>query len=314
MKISAYLPCYNVERYVGPTIEAILAQTHPPDEFLIIDDGSTDTTIDIAANYPVRIIRHEKNKGLAAARNTAFANAKHELVAAMDSDALAEKEWMESLLDAFKDPRVVGSSGRLIEKFREGAANAWRSTYLAQDLGENRIEIEWPSHKRLGGFGTLLRKDAVLAVGGYNERYRTNYEDVDMCTRLLQAGHKLIFEPRAVAYHLRQDTVRTILRTSWRSQFDTHYFNGGYNNIPLKLLHNFRWARAMMWNDWRAGNKSLLGVDALMPWYHSYADLKYRFSPGRLPPIDAEGPNAELYYPRPIRALRRRHRNSHQRA
>ncbi len=314
MKISAYIPCYNVARYIGPTIEAMLAQTRPPDEFLIIDDGCTDGTLDIAAKYPVRIIRHDKNRGLAAGRNTAFANAKYELVAAMDSDAVAEKEWIESLLDAFKDTRVVGSGGRMIEKYRQGAANAWRTQYLVQDLGETRFEIEWPSHKRLGGFGTLYRKEAVLAAGGYDEKYRTNFEDVDMCIRLLQAGHKMVFEPRAVAYHLRQDTVRTVLRTSWRWEFYIHYFNGGYNNLPLKLLHNFRWARAMMWNDWRAGRKSLLGVDALMPWYHSCEDLKYGFSPKRLPPVHAEGPNAELYFPRPIRALRRRNRNSQQRA
>jgi GT2 family glycosyltransferase len=312
MKISAYIPCYNVERYIGPTIEAMLSQTRPPDEFLIIDDGCTDGTLDIAAKYPVRIIRHEKNRGLAAGRNTAFANAKYDLVAAMDSDAVAEKNWLESLLDAFKDPRVAGSGGRLIEKYREGPANAWRVVYLSQDLGETRIEFEWPSPKRLGGFGTLYRRDLVLAAGGYDEKYRTNFEDVDMCIRLLKAGHKMVFEPRAVAHHLRQDTVGTVLRTSWRWEFYSHYFNGGYNNLPLKLLHNFRWARAMMWNDWRAGKKSLLGVDALMPWYHSYADLKYGFSPERLPPVDAVGPNAELYFPRPIRALRRRNRNSQQ--
>ncbi|MGA8073960.1 MAG: glycosyltransferase [Candidatus Acidiferrales bacterium] len=314
MKISAYIPCYNVERYIGPTIEAMLAQTRPPDEFLIIDDGCTDGTLDIAAKYPVRIIRHEKNRGLAAGRNTAFANSQHELVAAMDSDAVAEKHWLESLHEAFNDPRVVGSGGRLLEKYREGAANAWRAAYMSQDLGETRIEIEWPSPKRLGGFGTLYRKSAVLAAGGYDEQYRTNYEDVDLCIRLLQAGHKMVFEPRAVAHHFRQDTVRSLLRTSWRWEFYMHYFNGGYNNIPLKLLHNFRWARAMMWNDWRDGRKSRLGVDALMPWYHCYADLCYGFSAGRLPAVKAEGPNAELYFPRPIRALRRRYRGSHQRA
>jgi glycosyltransferase involved in cell wall biosynthesis len=313
MKISAYIPCYNVARYIGPVIEAMLAQTRPPDEFLIIDDGCTDGTLDIAAQYPVRIIRHDQNRGLAAARNTAFANAKYELVAAMDSDAEAEKNWMESLLDAFKDPRVAGSGGRLIEKYREGPANTWRAAYLGQDLGETRLEFEWPSRKGLGGFGTLFRKDAVLAAGGYNEKYWTNFEDVDMCMRLLQAGHRMVFEPHAVAYHLRQDTLRTLLRTSWRWDFHIHYLNGGYNNLPLKLLHNFRWARAIMWYDWHAGRKSLLAVDALMALYHSYADLKYRFSSERLPPVEAEGPNAELYFPRPIRALRR-YRNSQQRA
>jgi GT2 family glycosyltransferase len=310
MKISAYIPCYNVERYIGPTIEAMLAQTHPPDEFLIIDDGCTDGTMNVISKYPVRIIHHEKNKGLAAARNTAFAHAQYELVAAMDSDALAGERWLEFLLEAFNDPRVVGSGGRMLEKYRDGAANAWRAAYLSQDLGTNRIEIEWPMPKRLGGFGTLYRKDAVLAVGGYDEKYRTNYEDVDLCIRLLQAGHRMVFDPRAVAHHLRRDTLRSVLRTSWRWEFYLHYFNGGYNNIPLKLLHNFRWGRAMLWNDWRGGRRSLIGIDALMPWYHCYADLRYAFSSDRLPPVPAEGPNFELYYPRPIRALRRKHRTS----
>ena len=310
MKITAYIPCYNVERYIGPTIEAMLAQTRPPDEFLIIDDGCTDGTIEIAAKYPVRIIRHERNKGLAAGRNTAFANAKYELVAAMDSDAVAEPEWLARLLEAFDDPRVAGASGRLLEKYRDGAANAWRAAYMAQDLGESRLEFEWPSPRRLGGFGTLFRKDAVLAAGGYDEKYRTNFEDVDLCARLLKAGYKMVFEPRAVAHHLRQDTLGSLLRTSWRWNFYIHYFDGGYNNIALKLLHNFRWARAMMWNDWRGGRKSLLGVDAAMPWYHCYADLKYGFSAGRMPRVDAEGPNADLYFPRPFRASRRRNRGS----
>lgn len=305
MQISAYIPCFNVERYIAPTIEALLAQTRPPDELLIIDDGCTDQTIAIAANYPVHFIRHPKNKGLAAARNTAFAHARHELVAAMDSDALAAPDWLASLLSNFDDPLVAGAGGRLIERYQQGAANAWRTAHLSQDLGPTRIEFQWPTPKRLGGFGTLFRKDAVLAAGGYDEKFRTNYEDVDLCLRLLHAGHKMVFDPRAVAHHLRQDTIGSVLRTSWRWDFFIHYFDGGYNSLGWKQLHNFRDARAKIWNDWREDRKNLIFLDALMPFFHSYADFKYWLSAERLPPFAANGPNHELYFPMPVRYLRR---------
>src|SRR6516165_3866567 len=80
MRVTAYIPCFNGARYLPATITAILGQTQPPDELLIIDDGSTDNSSEVASRYPVRIIRHEKNKGLAAARNTALANAKFEFL------------------------------------------------------------------------------------------------------------------------------------------------------------------------------------------------------------------------------------------
>jgi GT2 family glycosyltransferase len=69
-KVSVYIPCYNVANYLAPVLEGALQQTLPPDEILVIDDGSKDQTCEIAARYPVTIVRHERNRGLAAARNT----------------------------------------------------------------------------------------------------------------------------------------------------------------------------------------------------------------------------------------------------
>jgi GT2 family glycosyltransferase len=306
MRISAYIPCYNVERYIEATIQALLDQTLPPDELLIIDDGSKDRTVEIASKYPVRIIRHETNKGLAAGRNTAFANARCEFVAAMDADAVVERDWLERLSEAFTDPAVAGSGGRLIEQYRNTPADEWRALHLGQDLGEQRIDIVWPTPKRLGGFGSLYRKDAVEKVGAYNERYRTNYEDVDLCIRLLRAGYKLIFDPRARSHHMRRDTTSSVIRTAWRWDFYLHYYNGGYNSIPLKVLMNFRAARVKMMQHIASGKRSLVPIDLLMPWAHSYWDLKYGFSKDRLPRVEADETAIAMYLPRPLRALRRK--------
>ena len=301
MGLTVYIPCFNAEPYIEASIRCLLSQTRPPDEILIVDDGSTDRSAEIASRFPVRLIRHERNRGLAAARNTAFANASHDLVGAIDADVFAEAEWLERLLAPFADERVVATGGRLIERFRDAPADAWRAVHLCQDMGENRIDMEWPSHRCLGGFGTILRKHAVEQVGGYNESYRTNYEDVDMCERLVRAGHKLVYEPLAVAYHQRRDTPRSIVRTAWRWEFYVHYFHGGYNNIWLKLFFNFRCARVLAWRHIRAGRPSLLAIDARLPWVHSLMDLQYFFSPGRLPHVDAPADLSAVYLPRPFR-------------
>ena len=310
MKISAYIPCYNVADYIEPTIQALLKQTHPPDELLIIDDGSTDRTVEIVSRYPVRVIRHESNRGLAAGRNTAFANARYELVAAIDADVIAEPRWIESLVEAFTDQGVAGSGGRLLEEYRDTPADSWRATHLSQDMGEERIEIVWPSPKRLGGFGSIFRKEAVERMGGYDPRFRTNYEDVDLSLRLLRAGYKLVFDSRAVAHHMRRDSVSSIVRTAWRWEFYDHYYRGGYNNIALKVLLNFRWARVLAWQHLKKGRAELLLVDSRLPWVHSYWDLRYGFSRERLPQVAADEQARELYFPWPLRSWRRRFHSS----
>lgn len=305
MKLTVYIPCYNAGQFIEASIQALLAQTRPPDEVLVIDDGSSDNSVELASRFPVRVIRHEKNKGLAAGRNTAFGNATHSLVGAIDADVLPDPTWLEYLLEHFADPRVVGVSGRLIEAHRSSPADAWRAEQMTQDLGLERIDIEQSSRRRLGGFGTIFRKEAVLGVGAYNEKFRTNYEDVDLCSRLLAAGHKLIFEPRSVAYHQRRDSIRSVIRTSWHWDFYFHYFQGGYNRVWLKLLLNFRCARVLIWNHLRSRKLSLLRVDIPLPFILSTMDLQYHFSSRRLPKIVAQSMLPDIYIPWPFRKLRK---------
>ena len=89
--ISVYIPAYNVAEFLPKSIECLLAQTLTPDEILVVDDGSRDASAEIATRYSkVTLIRHEQNRGLAAARNTAFRSARNEFIASLDADCVAD--------------------------------------------------------------------------------------------------------------------------------------------------------------------------------------------------------------------------------
>lgn len=267
-RVSLYIPCYNVERFVSRCIDGVLAQSYPADEILIIDDGSTDRTIELAKKYPVTIIRHPQNRGLAAARNTGLRNARNELVASLDADCIADHCWLETLVGEMKTDKVAVTGGKLIETVLESLADRWRRAHMTQDWGEQRLEN--PSF--MYGNNTLMRKSAAKNVGWYDESHRTNGEDLDMSRRLMKAGYTCIYQPKAVVGHLRQDNLRSILDTYWRWwKFGTGTHIKKFT--PLQIIldigggHILRTLRRVLWPDLRRGNWELLGIDMLLPAY-----------------------------------------------
>ena len=210
--ISLYVPAYNAERYLARCIESILVQTLRPDEILIVDDGSTDRTAEIARGFPVTLVPHGTNKGLAAARNTGVRHARNGLVASLDADTMAEPDWLERLAAAFVGERTALGGGRLEEAVQRTAADRFRKLHLAQNWGgEPRRNPRY-----VFGSNTLVRKDAVAEAGGYDERFRTNYEDLDLSNKLRALGYETYYEPSAVVRHLKEDDDASILRALWR--------------------------------------------------------------------------------------------------
>ncbi|MCB1122020.1 MAG: glycosyltransferase family 2 protein [Verrucomicrobiae bacterium] len=99
MKISAIIPAYNRENLLGMTVNCLLRQTRPPDEIIVVDDGSTDSTRQVAESFgnPVKVLS-QKNSGPAAARNLGLAHAQGEMVLFFDSDDLLIPSSVESLM------------------------------------------------------------------------------------------------------------------------------------------------------------------------------------------------------------------------
>jgi glycosyltransferase involved in cell wall biosynthesis len=211
--VSVYIPCYNGAHYIGACLQALLDQTRVPDEIIVIDDGSTDGTGSVVQGYPgVILVQFSENRGLSAARNAGVATARHELVASLDADCVAEPDWLAHLVEVMKNvPNIVGAGGDLRETNTETVADRYRCTFMLQSWGPERV-INPPF---LCGANTIYRRSELFEVDGYADIFRTNGEDVDLCKRIYARGHKLLYWPKARVNHMRKDTVSSVVRMNW---------------------------------------------------------------------------------------------------
>jgi len=268
--ITLYIPCYNPEPYLARVLDAVFNQSLRPAEVIVVDDASSDRSAETASRFPVRVIRHESNRGLSAARNTAMRAAHCELVAALDSDVVPDSAWLERLTRHFDSPKLALCGGKLVESVDRRVADRWRAVHLCQHWGD--APIENPGF--VFGANTLGRRSALLDAGGYDERLRTNGEDVDLSKRLGARGWNTYYDPAAVCRHLRQDSVLSALTTFWRYRRD---FFGPMT--PHTIWRQFRYqhigsAGSMFVQDWRAHRYEFLGMDALLLPLCSWNDAK----------------------------------------
>lgn len=269
-RISLYLPCYNVAEFLPQIFDGIFSQTLQADEVLVIDDGSRDATVEVASRYPVRVIRHEKNSGLAATRNTAFRHARNDLIAALDADCVPQSGWLETLASHVANPNVAAAGGRLVETALTTVADRWRKAHMTQDWGESPVR----NPRVMFGNNLLIRKAAVEQVGGYDERLRTNGEDVSLSQRFYAGGFHGIYDPAAVVHHLRCDNSRSVLDMFWRYRRDylwTPSFKGAIQNWRY---YYFGLARQTLLKDFHNRSFEFFGLDLRLFWHMLYCDLR----------------------------------------
>ena len=131
-RVSVYIPSYNGAKYLRKCLEGVLKQTYPINEIIVVDDGSSDNTAKVASGYPVRLIKHKHNRGIAAARNTAVQQAKGDFIASIDADCLPEPTWLRECMKNFLKNNTVAVGGKLVEISDRGIKYNWRATHLKQ--------------------------------------------------------------------------------------------------------------------------------------------------------------------------------------
>lgn len=209
-RIAVAIPCYNGVKYVAHAIESVLTQSYPADQILVVDDGSADDSAAMIRQYPVTIVAHSENQGLAAARNTALKHVSAEIVAFMDADAVAAPDLLQVLLSGYQrpDPFLAGVGGQGIEVNRDTLADRWRWAHARQGYGARSRYVPF-----LPGLCMSFRVSILHQIGGFNTMFRTNAEDVDIGLRLNAAGFRLLYLPQARVFHQRQDDVASLKRT-----------------------------------------------------------------------------------------------------
>ncbi|NED74151.1 glycosyltransferase [Streptomyces sp. SID9944] len=198
--VSVIVPAYNEKECIASTLRSLAASTHPI-EIIVVDDGSTDGTAEIAESLGlpnVRVLR-QQNAGKPAALNNGVRDARHDIVVMMDGDTVFEPDTVRQLVQPFADPRVGAVAGNAKVGNRNTVIGAWQ--HIEYVMGFN---LDRRMYDLLGCMPTIpgaigaFRRDAVLQVGGMSED--TLAEDTDITIALHRAGWRVVYQEHARAW------------------------------------------------------------------------------------------------------------------
>lgn len=229
MKTTVAIPCFNGAKYISQVIESVLAQTHPVEQILVIDDGSIDESVSIIQSYPVQLIQHRRNKGLANARNTAIEATTGDILVYIDVDAFADPDLIKIILPGYDKPEIGGVGGRGIETNIHTLADKWRCAHATQGHGDKPKMVEY-----LYGLCMSYRLSVLKQVGGFNPEFSTNAEDVDIGLRINNAGYRLRYLPDAKVYHQRTDSEDSLKRAMY------NWYAAGYRAKNINRFQLWR--------------------------------------------------------------------------
>lgn len=201
--VSVVVCSYNGARTIRDCLEGLSKLDYPDYEVIVVNDGSTDNTADIAQKYPFKLIS-TPNSGLSSARNRGLAAATGEIVAYTDDDARPDPHWLQYLAATFLKTTHAGIGGPNIAPLDDGeiaecVANA--------PGGPIHVLISDTEAEHIPGCNMAFRREALLAVGGFDAQYRTAGDDVDLCWRIQEKGWTLGFSPAAMVWHHRRNSI-----------------------------------------------------------------------------------------------------------
>jgi glycosyltransferase involved in cell wall biosynthesis len=212
--VSVIVPVYNEEARIAACIRSVLAQTVPDFELILVDDASTDHTVQAIqeiADPRISLLGNSSNLGGAASRNKGVALAQGEFIFFLDADCVAAPNWLEEGLKLFRAHDYVGLEGKL-----HFVSPDYKPTY-SDRVVQNLHGGEYMTANM------AYRKSALLAAGPFDPQLR-RYEDWDMALRVKKLG-EIPFVPQMVVVHAHTKwTVHAYWDYAWAVRYDVILF------------------------------------------------------------------------------------------
>jgi len=241
-KVSVIIVNWNGEQFLMRCITALLAQTVSPHEIILLDNASTDNSIEIIRQFPsVRLITLDQNTGFARGNNLAVAelSEESEWIALLNPDAFAEPRWLESLLESVKsNPEFDVFGSKLVNagepSLLDGAGDVYHISGLVWRMGHgspvsNSVESESEIFSPCAA-AALYRRSAWQKMDGLDEDYFCYVEDVDLGFRLRLAGYRCLYVPSSIVHHVGSGTTG-----GQHSDFSTYH---GHRNLVWTFVKN----------------------------------------------------------------------------
>jgi len=208
-KVSVVVASYNGARTLKACLDSLVRLDYPDYEVILVDDGSTDATAQIASLYPTVRYLHQTNHGLSVARNTGIAAAEGEVVAFTDSDCRADEDWLRYLVGDLVSSRFAGIGGH---NFLPPEDSAVAAAVLVSPGGPAHVMLNDRLAEHIPGCNMAFYKWALDEIGGFDPIFTKAGDDVDVCWRLQQRGYRIGFNPAGFVWHYRRSTLKAYLK------------------------------------------------------------------------------------------------------
>jgi len=207
-KASVVVPAYNAAATLGRCLESLKALNYPDYETIVADDGSSDGTAKIAEDAGVRLLKLE-HRGLGAARNAGIAAAGGRIVAFIDADAEAERDWLYHLVEAIGRTEAPAVGGQNFAPLNHSAI----VSAIAAAPGEPReVRRGADQLEQVCGCSMALDKSKFAAGEIFDPVFTSAGDDVDFSWKLREAGNQIAYAPAAVVIHERRPTLSAYLK------------------------------------------------------------------------------------------------------
>jgi GT2 family glycosyltransferase len=212
-QLSVIIPMYNAEAHLRECLSCLAASNEPPLEIIVVDDGSTDNSLNIAKEFGVRILSTEGRKGPAFARNIGAKVAKGEILFFVDSDVCVQPDTVARMGAEFTmDPEVASVMA---------SYDRWPSAknFMSQYRNLMHHYVHQQSRREAVSFWAgcgAIRKDVFLEFGGFDEAYQSPaIEDIELGYRMSAKGLKLVLCSNIEVKHLKRWDVGSVMKTDF---------------------------------------------------------------------------------------------------
>ena len=219
--VTVLLPAFNEEKVIKKAILSIYNQEYPVSEIIVIDDGSTDRTAEIAMSMtkqfgPIKLsVPKQPNRGKANALNLGIRSARSELVFCMDADSVITKRTIYYMVQHFRDTTISAVAGNVKIRNRVNLVTYLQSLEYIEGLNMTRkSQGFFLTVNIIPGPAGMFRRKVLLDIGGYEDD--TFAEDCDLTLKMLHYNHKIAYEPNGIVYTEAPETLNPLVKQRYR--------------------------------------------------------------------------------------------------